>query len=385
MAGKINPNLHLDIAGYGGKDVDLCMNCGTCTTICPLSEDSGGGFPRRVIRLIQTGRESKLVESLDPWLCYYCGDCTTNCPRRANPAETMMAARRYLTARYDWTGLAGLFYKSALAEIFAILAVGLFVTLLFVSLHGPVILQRVELNTFAPVHWVEFGDWIMAAVLSFFLLTNSLRMAWWILGRKKMLRISPLLYIRQIPVFFEHLFTQKRWRKCGSEPGGIRWLKHLLLVSGYLSMLTLVLILLRWFQTDKIYPFYYPQRLWGYYATIAILYPTADFMISRWRRKEPIHLFSAASDWIFLVMLFLTALTGIMVNIFRVNGLPMETYVIYVIHLSIAVPMLVVEVPFGKWSHIMYRPLAIYLAGVKRAALQAAGKSTGQTAAAVAA
>ena len=371
MAGKFNPDLHLDITGFGGKDIDMCMNCGTCTTICPMSEDSGGGFPRRVIRLIQTGQQSKLEETLAPWLCYYCGDCTTNCPRQANPAETMMASRRYLTARYDFTGLAKLFYKSAVAEILAIILVGLFVTGLFVAFHGPMVLNKVELNTFAPVHAVELGDWIMAAVLSFFLLAGAARMTWWTLGRKKMFRISPLIFIQQIPVFFVHLFTQKRWKKCGSHHSGIRWMKHLLLVSGYLSMLTLVLILLRWFQTDKVYPFYYPQRLWGYYATIALLYPTVDFMISRWRRKEPIHLFSEASDWIFLVMLFLTALTGIMVNIFRVGGLPMATYLIYVIHLSIAVPMLVVEVPFSKWSHIMYRPLSIYLYGVKQAATRA--------------
>jgi Fe-S oxidoreductase len=40
----------------------------------------------------------------------------------------------------------------------------------------------------------------------------------------------------------------------------------------------------------------------------------------------------------------------------------------YVIHLAIAVPMLIIEVPFGKWSHLFYRPLAIFLAAVKEKA-----------------
>jgi hypothetical protein len=31
--------------------------------------------------------------------------------------------------------------------------------------------------------------------------------------------------------------------------------------------------------------------------------------------------------------------------------------------------MLVVEVPFGKWAHLFYRPLAIYLAAVRGRAL----------------
>jgi hypothetical protein len=29
------------------------------------------------------------------------------------------------------------------------------------------------------------------------------------------------------------------------------------------------------------------------------------------------------------------------------------------------VPMLVLEVPFGKWAHLAYRPLAIYFARVQ--------------------
>jgi hypothetical protein len=32
--------------------------------------------------------------------------------------------------------------------------------------------------------------------------------------------------------------------------------------------------------------------------------------------------------------------------------------------------MLVVEVPFGKWSHLLYRPLALYLAAVQARARQ---------------
>ena len=202
MAGKFNSNLHLDITQFGAKDVDMCMNCGTCTTICPMSESSGGGFPRRVIRLIQTGQQAKLEASLDPWLCYYCGDCTTNCPREANPAETMMASRRYLTSRYDFTGLAKLFYKSFWAEIIAIVLVGLFVTGLFAAFHGPLVLHQVQLNTFAPVHAVELGDWIMAGVLSFFLLAGGVRMTWWTLGRKNMFRISPLIFISQMPLWW---------------------------------------------------------------------------------------------------------------------------------------------------------------------------------------
>jgi hypothetical protein len=46
--------------------------------------------------------------------------------------------------------------------------------------------------------------------------------------------------------------------------------------------------------------------------------------------------------------------------------LALATYVFYVVHLMIAVPMLVVEVPFSKWSHLLYRPLALYLLAAQR-------------------
>jgi heterodisulfide reductase subunit C len=42
-----------------------------------------------------------MKSQLDPWLCYYCGDCSATCPKAAEPGETMMAARRWLTAQYD--------------------------------------------------------------------------------------------------------------------------------------------------------------------------------------------------------------------------------------------------------------------------------------------
>jgi heterodisulfide reductase subunit C/quinone-modifying oxidoreductase subunit QmoC len=47
---------------------------------------------------------------------------------------------------------------------------------------------------------------------------------------------------------------------------------------------------------------------------------------------------------------------------FRMLDWPMATYLTYATHLVIAVPMLAVEVPFGKWAHLLYRPLAAALA-----------------------
>jgi ferredoxin len=374
MATVVDPNLLQEIKKYGAYDISACFHCGNCSAVCPLTNESTS-FPRKLIRLGQIGAADRLKKSIDPWLCFYCGECSETCPRDAQPGEYMMTLRRYLIASYDWTGLARLFYKSAVAEITALVLVGLFVVALFARFHGQVVTDHVALNTFAPVHAVELGDLIMAGALSFFLLSNAFRMAWGFMG-SSMFRIPLGVYVKQVPTFLANFLYQKKWRSCNAEePRKGPWLTHVFLVTGYLSMMTLIIGLLRWFQTDNVYPFYHPQRLWGYYATAALLYGTVAFMVARWRKADTPHRFSEASDWIFLIMLFLTALTGIVMHAFRLADLPMATYVSYVIHLAIAVPMLVVEVPFGKWSHLLYRPLALYLFSVQEAARTADAKA----------
>jgi quinone-modifying oxidoreductase subunit QmoC len=144
----------------------------------------------------------------------------------------------------------------------------------------------------------------------------------------------------------------------------------MLMASGYGLMLVLIIFFLPWFQTDEIYPLSNPQRWLGYYATGVLLYGAGSVIIGRIKKERPIHKFSHASDWIFPILLFTVTLTGIFQHAFRYLGLPLATYYTYVIHLAAAFPMLVLEVPFGKWSHLYYRPLAIYFQQVKVRAIE---------------
>ncbi len=121
---------------YGNDDFQACFNCGNCTATCNLT-DKYNAFPRKLIRYSVLGLKDEIESSLDPWMCYYCGDCTTSCPRKADPGALMMTLRRYLSASYDWTGLARKFYTSKAFELGAILFLSLVVMLLFIFFHGP--------------------------------------------------------------------------------------------------------------------------------------------------------------------------------------------------------------------------------------------------------
>ena len=60
-----------------------------------------------------------------------------------------------------------------------------------------------------------------------------------------------------------------------------------------------------------------------------------------------------------------------MIHAGRLLELPMAVYFLYAIHMMIAVPMLVIEVPFAKWTHQLYRPLILYLIKVRQSAARA--------------
>ena len=73
----------------------------------------------------------------------------------------------------------------------------------------------------------------------------------------------------------------------------------------------------------------------------------------------------------FLVLLVMVATTGIVQHVLHRAGFDMAANIAYVVHLDGVVPMLALEVPFSKWSHLAYRPLAMYFAEVQAEAAPA--------------
>ncbi len=387
MTATVNPDLLEELAAFGVKDAAECFHCGNCTAVCNLSEGDTP-FPRKVIRYLQLGLDDKLAQSPEPWLCYYCGDCSETCPRQANPGEVMMGLRRYLTARCDWTGISKRFYTSKVFEVAAILSVAAAVGLGFYLFHGPMPTDRVALNVFAPNHVIELLDLGLLAVLSALLLSNAYRLFKGVMGDPEryprpslaarqhpgalLVRGVPLsAYLAEAGAFFVHFLTQKRFNTCGTREQRTQWLVHLLVMTGYSIVFLLVVVGIRWFQRDEIYALWHPVRLLGYYATFGILYGTTHAIVGRIRKSRTVYRHSHPSDWAFLVLLWLTTFSGILVHAGRLLEWPMTTYYLYVIHLMIAVPMLVLEVPFAKWTHQLYRPLVLYLTRVKQRAMAA--------------
>jgi ferredoxin len=371
MAIRVNPGFIDDLDRFGKENIQLCYQCGDCSAVCPHA-DEFYRFPRKPIRLLQMGLEKRIQTSLEPWLCYYCGDCSDLCPRNADPGDTMMILRRYLTSVYDWTGMSRKFYTSHWWEMAAVIIIGILVALLFSVLnpHGIVTSLTpeggVKVNEMFPVEVVNTGAHIMLITIAGFLISNIIRMWYFTVLKDKSLKISFMDYLIQFRQLIIHFVTQIRFIKCKDRS---YWIFHLVLMSAYTLMFILIVGNLKWFQTDKIYAWYEPQRLLGYYSTLGLMAGLIYFFWGRIKKIGQRFKLSHLSDWIFIILLFITTLSGILLHIFRMEGMPVATYYSYIVHMAVLVPMLFVEVPFSKWSHLAYRPFAIYFSELRKSAI----------------
>jgi ferredoxin len=365
MALHVDQRLLAELEKYGADDASKCFQCGNCSAVCHLS-DEAWTFPRKSIREAQLGLERRLGASLEPWLCYYCGECSTRCPRGAEPGETMMSLRRWLTARYDFTGISRLFYRSPAAELVAVVVVALATGAGFLG-YG---LTHGDINTydgpraFLQSSAVHVFDWSMAAVLFALLTVNLLRMWWFTTGSGERVRAPIGSYLRKLPLLPLHFFTQRRFADCERRQP---WAVHLGLMLSYVTMLVLIMFFLHDVQAG-------PEIDWrvhafGYVASVGLVAALAYSVRARIARSQPHAKHSHDSDWIFLALLILATASGILQHVLHRAGADLAANVTYVVHLMFVVPMLVLEVPFGKWSHMAYRPMAVYLAEVQRDAL----------------
>ena len=72
-----------------------CINCGTCTAVCPAAEFYKYD-PRKIVSIVQTKDDDKIEDLLKSDTIWYCGECmscVTRCPRKNGPGLVIMALR----------------------------------------------------------------------------------------------------------------------------------------------------------------------------------------------------------------------------------------------------------------------------------------------------
>lgn len=366
-----DPTLLADVRRFGKFDTTGCYQCGSCTLSCDLV--NGSTFPRRSIRYVLLGLREPLVQNLEPWVCHDCGDCSIVCPRQAEPRISMITLRRFLSAQYDWTGIASKLLQSKAWYLSSLIFVAALTVVLILGYH----LWYLGMGT-RDFTTTAMGLEHMFPIIIYYTLTVMLLPVVLLFSRAfRIWRLTmsgardgiPLsAYVQQAWIYVYEAVAQPLMRKCSVK--GHRWVPHLLLALGTGALLSIKVFALRWFQTDNIYPFYNPQRWIGYVAAACIIYGIADIIVCRLNRNKEICKETHFHDLVFPVLMLLTVVSGLTAHVLRYAGFTLGCHFTYALHVIVATPLLVIEMSFGKWSHMVYRPLALYFLAVRERAQQ---------------
>jgi hypothetical protein len=378
MSTIVDVDLLGDMKKFGAIDVSACCSCGNCTAICPLS-DNDGTFPRRIIRYAQVGMKDELLSSKELWTCYHCGLCSDSCPTEADPGEFMAAARRYAIASYDPTGLSRILYTRPVIGSLIATAVAAFFALFMYASHGAQDVASLALFTFIPeglIHWTGvavMGVLVLAGIVGIVRMSRrvakheGVSLKSMLGGRAAMTSTGAALWSS---LGIESL-GQRRYRQDCKDDKPVeplyrrRWLIHALTIWGFLGLFASTI--LDWGlalggvkETGTPIPLWYPTRLLGTIAGLSLVYGVSMFMINRVRQVNRAAKVSTASDWLLLVLLWITGASGFFIEMaLYLPNPPAWGYWVFLFHVAVAMELMLL-LPFTKFAHTIYRPLALF-------------------------
>ena len=385
MSTQVDPTFLKELKGFGAFDTNACFNCGNCTAVCPLSINNDS-FPRKMIRYAQIGAKNRLIACKELWLCYYCGECSDTCPRQAEPGEFMASARRYAIASFDPTGISRLLYTSRLFTAIFMVALSALFTLILLTGQGPLesaspaFFKSGETEGFLSfdiIHDLGLAVIVLAVLAAVVGVTRMVLRLNRAMGpprtEGKADEKQPGFFIRTSRAaknVITELAAQKRYRDCQEQTKEpwyrSRWFIHWSIMWGFIGLGVATGIDYLWLMVgDKVPgqpdPLWYPGRLLGNLAGIIFLYGTFMALYLRFKKPDKYSSHSLLSDWLFLWLLFLVGLTGFLVEI--AIYLPAGTlwgYITFLAHIVLGMEI-VVLLPFTKFAHFVYRPLALFI------------------------
>jgi hypothetical protein len=311
------------------------------------------------------------------WLCDYCGECSRTCPRQAEPAEFMMAARRFATSRYTPTPLSQWIYSSKAFTMFFMAVVALIPLGLIAALHGPPDPAPLNLFSFLPEVWIHYVGIALGVVVGlgvlvglvreYRLISRGISFSMTEKGNREQKDSRSGGWTRElIATVFKESLVQYRSIKCETRTTlkswfSGRWFNHLMIFWGFVGLLVSTVLRYVAFPTGgQAVPLTDPIRLLGTVSGVLLAYGTLALIVSRLRENEISTSHTLFTDWVFLLLLFLSGLTGFILEAFDYAGVPVWTDGALMVHLDVVFELLVMA-PFTKFGHALYRPLAIWI------------------------
>ena len=125
-------------------------------------------------------------------------------------------------------------------------------------------------------------------------------------------------------------------------------------------------MIIGWKATGTPVPIWYPVRLLGTVAGIALVYGVSMLIIDRLRGANRAVRNSTAADWTFLALLWITGVSGFAIEVgLYLPDAPTWGYWVFLFHVAVAME-LVLLAPFMKFAHAVYRPVALFFLALGR-------------------
>lgn len=383
---RVDPTLLHELKEYGAVGIEKCFNCGNCTAICSLSKENDR-FPRHMIRMAQLGMKDELLGSQELWLCYNCGDCSETCPQQAEPANLMAAARCYAVTHYAPLKMGELFCKRPLLGGFIAVLMTLFFSIFMYTERQTMATEQLKLFGFIPYELIHTAGLVLMILFSLVSLATIFNMMSRIarsnnLSTKSFFNGSRMNWMQ---AFWDAVMVQslgqKRYREECEAPENRRvwyfskWFVHAATMWGFLGLLfatalNYLLDIIGVKATGAFVPLWYPTRLIGTLSGLLFMYGVTVLLYKRWRSVDKAHSFSRPSDWIFLTLLWLSGVTGFIIEIaLYLPGAPLWGYWMFIFHVAVSITLLLL-LPFTKFAHAIYRIVALYIHALKPVAKQ---------------
>jgi heterodisulfide reductase subunit C len=91
--GEISGDFASLVEGESHANLMACLQCGKCTSGCPVSA-MADIKPHEIVRMVQFGHRDELLASQMLWQCTSCQTCATRCPQKVSVAAINDGLRR---------------------------------------------------------------------------------------------------------------------------------------------------------------------------------------------------------------------------------------------------------------------------------------------------
>ena len=358
----------LNLFEEANRQLVICNACRYCEGLCP------------VFRAIETRRDFEKGDVFylanlchDCRVCYYACMFTPPHEFAINIPQILSEARVESYKQWSWPGFLGHAFKQTSITLVLAGIVSLIVVLLGLLLAGPPRLFAAHTGPGAFYAIVPYLAMVIPAVALFVYgiavwFRGTVR-AWSDTDGKPDQTVGGRALLQAIGAALGLRYLQGGGPGCSypdERPSSSRRVYHSFVFWGFMSdfaSTTLAFIYQDFFHRLPPYPLASAPVVFGAAGGVLLIIGTAGLLWFKWKSdRAPADARAYGMDYTFLITLGLTALTGMLVLIFRTTT---ALGSLLVLHLAL-IAALFITAPYGKFVHFLYRSLALVRYYVER-------------------